>query len=114
MTSSTRCNWYHLRNLWILFLFPSMALGQSYPGHRLSLGAGTILLIPDSTTGLTLWATRATRPGSRPSPDFVGWFEPESVTAWTRVVRQFIDGSGEESQRLVARDSGFVSLLRQE
>lgn len=97
----------------MLFL-PATTLGQDLSSHRIMLGAGSVLLIPDSITGLTLWATRATRPGYGPSPDFVGWFEPESVTAWTEGARQLIGSSGDEGGRLVARDSGFISLLRQE
>lgn len=102
--------------LWLLviLLHPVSLLGQQYPGHRLTLGAGTILLLPDSTTGLTLWATRTPRPGYQPSPDFVGWFAPESVTVWSSRARQFLSGSGAESASLVGPDGGGVSLIRLE
>lgn len=107
-----------LCHLWIVIglfsLPPASVASQTYPGHRIGIGAGTILLIPDSTTGLTLWATRTIRPGYKPSPDFVGWFSPESVAAWSPRAREFLNGSGAESARLVARDSGGISLIRVE
>jgi hypothetical protein len=107
---SNRCN------LWLLLalLHSSLLSAQQYPGHRFSIGAGTLLLIPDSTAGLTLWATRATRPGQNPSPDFVGWFAPESIPGWASEARRFLSGSGAESAALLARDGGGVSLIRLE
>lgn len=96
----------------LLVLLPGRA--PEYPGHRIAIGSGTLLIIPDTITGLTLWATRAARPGYRPSPDFVGWFEPDSVVSWVGQARRFIAAGSDESARLTAREGGLVSLLRQE
>lgn len=98
----------------IPWLTPQPAVSQTSPAHRLVISAGTLLVIPDSTTGLTLWATRPARAGYRPSPDFVGWFEPDSVVAWSARTREFLSGSAAESASLTAWDGGRVNLVRME
>lgn len=112
----------HLCHLWIvvcsILTAPTLAHSQNYPGHRLSIGRGTLLLIPDSLTGLTVWARRDTRTGHRPSPDFVGWFDHDSVSAWIDRSRQLLAGrspdAGDkvETSPLVARDGGTLALMR--
>jgi hypothetical protein len=100
-----------------LVLSPSVATGQGFAGHRLQTGPGTVLIVPDQTTGLTLWATRATRPGRRPSPDFVGWFDPDSVLPWVGRTRLLLAqsppaaGDGLEAAPLIALDQGRVTLV---
>lgn len=112
----------YLCHLWLISSFvlraPALAYGQNYPGHRLPIGRGTLLLVPDSLTGLTIWARRDTRPGHRPSPDFVGWFDHDSVSAWIDRSRQLFadrppdEGDKVETPPLVARDGGTLALLR--
>ena len=112
----------HLRHLrlviFVSVLLPAVVQGQSYPGHRITIGRGTLLLIPDSLTGLTIWARRETRPGYRPSPDFVGWFDHDSVSVWIDRSRQLLaggppdEGDKVETPPLVARDGGTVALMR--
>src|SRR5262245_41316060 len=78
--ATSRARWWLLAlGFWMLTTGTQQPTAKSHqpcPGHRLVIGAGTILLVPDSTTGLTIWATRETRPGRNPSPDFVGWLDP--------------------------------------
>ena len=101
----------------LLTLVPSVTLGQGFAGHRLQIGPGTVLIVPDQTTGLTLWATRETRPGHRPSPDFVGWFDPDSVIPWVGRTRLLLGqsppaaGDGLEAAPLIALDQGRVTLV---
>lgn len=111
----------HLGHLWyaVLSLLATVSAGaQQYPAHRLQLGPGTVLLIPDSSTGLIIWATRPARPGHRPSPDFVGWIAPERVDRWRTAVRALLAGpapdSGKyfESEYLDAVDGGRISVAR--
>jgi len=101
----------------ILLVFPGTASGQKFAGHRLEVGQGTVLIVPDQATGLTLWATRETRPGHRPSPDFVGWFDPDSIAPWVAQTRLLLGqsppaaGDGLEAAPLIAADRGRVSLF---
>jgi len=101
----------------ILLAIPCTARSQTFPGHQLRIGQGTVLVVPDQITGLTLWATRETRPGRRPSPDFVGWFDPDRVTPWVERTRPLLAhpppaaGEGLEATPLVAVDQGRVSLV---
>jgi len=93
-------------------------LAQAPPGSRLPIGVGSLLLLADTTTGLTLWATRSPRPGHRPTPDFVGWFEPDAAAEWVvtghAVLAETVepDAEGWETERLTARDGGFLTLIR--
>jgi hypothetical protein len=112
----------HPCHLWILLLLGPVARADPQapdpPGHRLALGAGTVLLVPDSVTGLTLWATRETRPGRSPSPDFVGWLDPEAAAGWAAQSRLLLggvsppEGEAVEGPRLSAVDRGYLTLLR--
>lgn len=111
----------HLCHLWyaVLTLCLSTSLSaQQYAGHRLRIGPGTVLLIPDSSSGLVIWASRLARPGHRPSPDFVGWIAPERVGRWRTAVRTLLAGpapdSGKffESEYLDAVDGGRISVAR--
>lgn len=98
-------------------LLPVAARSQEPGVVRLETGAGTVLLIADQQTGLTLWATRPPRPGHRPSPDFVGWFGPEKVAAWVEQTQPLLSrpapapGEGLEGPALAAADGGWVSVL---
>src|SRR5512147_1390447 len=111
----------HLGHLWyaVLSLLATVSAGaQQYPAHRLQLGPGTVLLIPDSSSGLVIWATRPARPGHGPSPDFVGWLPPERVDRWTVAVRVLLAGPAPaegrffESEYLEAADGGRISAVR--
>ncbi len=111
----------HLCHLWyavLSLLTTTSAPAQQFPAHRLQLGPGTVLLVPDSSTGLVIWATRSARPGHRPSPDFVGWIAPEHVERWRTAVRALLAGpapdSGKfiESEYLDAVDGGRISVAR--
>lgn len=97
---------------------PHSADAQAGAARRFQLGAGAVLLAPDRRAGLTLWAARETRPGRRPSPDFVGWFEPASVAPWVERTRPLLTGApipptgeGLEAPTLTALDGGRVSLV---
>jgi hypothetical protein len=106
-----------LLSLTIIPLLLPVAARSREPGVRLQIGVGTVLLIADQRTGLTLWATRATRPGHRPSPDFVGWFDPEKVAPWVERTRPLLSrrapaqGEGLEGPELTAVDGGWISVL---
>lgn len=107
--------WYAV--LGLLVTAPVVA-AQQYPAHRLPVGPGTVLLIPDSSSGLVIWATRPARAGHLPSPDFVGWIPPEGVGRWAEAVRGLLAGpapdSGKffEGEYLEAADGGRVSVVR--
>jgi hypothetical protein len=111
----------HLFRVWMIgasLATPATAQTHTRQGHRLPVGAGTLLLVPDSQTGVTIWARRDTRPGHRPTPDFVGWFAPESVEAWIAVTRQLLagprplEGDAIEGTPLVALDQGRMGLMQ--
>lgn len=122
MPSMNRPISVHLFHLWLICgasqVTPATAQNHGQPGHRLSFDAGTILLVPDSQTGVTIWARRDTRPGHRPSPDFVGWFAPESVETWVAVARRLLagprpqEGDAIEGTPLIALDQGRVGLIQ--
>ena len=101
----------------IPLLLPVAARSQERGVLRLQIGVGTVLLIADQQTGLTLWATRAPRPGHLPSPDFVGWFGPEKVAPWVDSTRPLLSrpasaqGAGLEGPALAGVDGGWISVL---
>jgi hypothetical protein len=102
-----------------LVTVPALAARQ-YPAHRFQLTSGTLLLIPDSSAGLIVWATstRPARPGHRAPPDFVGWFAPERIERWRNAVGALLErpvpdsGKYLESEYLEAMDGGRMSVAR--
>lgn len=105
------------RLLALAVLLPVALAAQERPALRLAFGPDArILLLADSATGLTLWAAGVHRPDRWPAPDFVGWFDPDSVRAWLPLARALLATERPpaedaiETPGLAAVDGGFLTL----
>jgi len=105
------------RRLLLALLLPSGLAARQAPAYRFAPAPGVqILLVADSSTGLVVWAAGVRRPERKPAPDFVGWFDPDSVRAWLPLARSLLalpspDTSAVETRELVAADGGFLTLV---